>query len=124
MVQLLIYPSFRHYHPSTLKKWHPTYSKRIALIVIPLMVGQLAYGMYNVFYLGSPLVWLKLLLVISVWIVTFAIFVPLHNAVEKTNDGNMESLTLKLVQKNWSRTLLWTIIFLLGMLQAFIPDLS
>ena len=41
MVQLVIYPSFSYYKQEDLFKWHETYTKRIAVIVIPLMLGQL-----------------------------------------------------------------------------------
>ncbi len=41
MVQLIIYPSFIFYEPKDLYKWHSKYTKRIAFIVIPLMLGQL-----------------------------------------------------------------------------------
>ena len=41
MVQLVVYPSFLFFSFNNLFTWHKTYTKAIALIVIPLMLGQL-----------------------------------------------------------------------------------
>ena len=41
IIQLIIYPSFLFYRAKELITWHKMYTKAIALIVIPLMLGQL-----------------------------------------------------------------------------------
>ena len=44
MVQLIVYPSFLFFSDNNLFTWHKTYTKAIALIVMPLMLGQLRYS--------------------------------------------------------------------------------
>jgi hypothetical protein len=41
MVQLMVYPSFLYYEKQNLVKWHNHYVKGLAIIVIPIMFGQL-----------------------------------------------------------------------------------
>lgn len=64
---------------------------------------------------------LKMLMIVLVWALTFSIFVPLHKQVANAEDTVM--ITDKLVKKNWSRTLAWTIIFILGLIDFFKPYL-
>ena len=37
-VQLVIYPSFKFYSNANLLKWHRLYTKRVTVIVLPLML--------------------------------------------------------------------------------------
>ena len=109
MVQLVVYPSFKYYPPKPLQLWHNTYTKRITIVVLPLMFGQLiCVGLstlfhFNVYYL------IKMILVVMVWVLTFAVFVPLHNKIARTD--TTEFIVNQLVNRNWSRTVLWTVIF-------------
>ena len=121
LVQLIIYPSFKHYTLENLKKWHPIYTQRIAIVVIPLMFGQLGFGIYELINAVTLFSIIKITLIAIVWILTFVIFVPLHNAIDKSD--NTKGITVKLVQKNWSRTIVWTIIFLIGLIEFFKPYL-
>lgn len=110
IVQLLIYPSFLHYSPERLQQWHLRYTSRMAIIVIPLMFGQLAITIYqafcfpNVYTLGS----ITVLLVI--WIVTFIQFVPMHKAI--TTTPHSRELLENLIKRNRLRTFLWSLLFL------------
>ena len=47
----------------------------------------------------------NLILVLLIWLSTFLIQVPLHNALSK--EKNKEKLS-KLIFSNWIRTILWT----------------
>ena len=49
IVQLIIYPSFLYYKSKNLMVWHQKYTERIAVIVLPLMLMQLAIAIYLVF---------------------------------------------------------------------------
>lgn len=64
---------------------------------------------------------LKMLMIVLVWALTFSIFVPLHKQITNAEDTAM--IAHKLVKKNWSRTLVWTIIFILGLIDFFKPYL-
>jgi len=110
LVQLVIYPSFRFYNISELKKWHRPYTGRITLVVLPLMVSQLilswgivlAYN-WDIFHT------INAVLVLLTWVSTFIIFVPLHQKIE--NAQHLKIYIRKLITYNWLRTFLWTIIF-------------
>jgi len=117
MVQLVVYPSFKQYNFKDLKHWHRDYTKKISKIVIPIMFGQLLVTIYSVIQNGSVIFLLKLIAIIGIWILTFAVFVPLHKAVESASEEKTQSLCLKLVKKNWSRTIVWTLVFFIGIYQ-------
>lgn len=118
MVQLIIYPSFAYYNPDELKKWHNTYTRKISLLVIPLMFGQLGAGIYELIDSGTVLSVIKITLIVCVWVITFAQFVPLHGSIDQTNPKELPLLVKTLVKKNRPRTLLWTLIFLIGLWQT------
>ena len=109
MVQLLIYPSFKYFSPTALLKWHKRYTFYMALIVIPLMLGQflvyaidlyLEYSIFNVF---------GMIVVITLWLSTFLQFVPLHQNI--SNDSFSENTLKLLVSRNWIRVVLWSGLF-------------
>lgn len=113
MVQLIIYPSFK-YHDKNLVKWHNKYTQRIAIIVIPLMLYQLVFALIlsitnftliNIFYT---------LIVFILWLITFLIFVPLHNKISNNNHSTKD--LQQLISKNWFRTFLWTFLLIYHLL--------
>ena len=110
MVQLVIYPSFSYYKQEDLFKWHETYTKRIAVIVIPLMFGQLITSSIQVYNNLDFYTITSSSLVIGVWLSTFFIFVPLHTNLSKRKE--VESSIKKLKLHNWLRTVLWSLIFI------------
>ncbi len=121
MVQLLIYPSFAFYSQKDLFIWHDKYTKRIAAIVIPLMFGQLVVttaqfvsrqGLYEV---------LSITMVLSLWIVTFTQFVPLHQNISKGVEVAVS--VQKLISRNWIRTTTWTLLFALTAWNHFTTEL-
>jgi hypothetical protein len=111
MVQLIVYPSFSYYKVIDLYKWHETYTKRISVIVIPLMFGQsIAVGI-QVFLKQDFYTVTSSVLVIMVWLSTFLQFVPLHRNISKK--VKVEESVEKLKLKNGLRTALWSCLFLL-----------
>lgn len=64
VVQLIVYPSFAFYNNTQLLKWHKTYTKAIALIVIPLMLGQLGIAIYQVFLAQNSYTLVSIVLVV------------------------------------------------------------
>ncbi|WP_272022958.1 hypothetical protein [Olleya namhaensis] len=114
MVQLIIYPSFKYHTQQSLIKWHAKYTVRIAGIVIPLMFGQLILYLYLVFTQADASIYIRTVLTISAWVATFTIFVPLHNTI---NNGKSTEKTLsQLVSKNWIRTAIWTLLFIINLI--------
>lgn len=109
MVQLIVYPSFAFYNNTQLLTWHKTYTKAIALIVIPLMLGQLGIAIYQVFLAQNSYTLVSIVLVVFLWGITLLKFAPMHQQI---SEGNTQIQLLKtLVQMNWIRTIIWTLLF-------------
>lgn len=117
MVQLLIYPSFEHYPKLQLVTWHTRYTPRIGYIVMPLMLGQLGMYLYQVIRNFDYGVLINLVLVILIWTSTFVQFVPIHSQMATYDDPI--PYTKQLVRLNWTRTVLWSIIFSIDVLQLY-----
>ena len=112
-IQLVVYPSFRYYPLDSLFKWHEIYTAMVSVIVLPLMVSQITLYSWRLWSDYSPVNLLKVSLVVSTWLVTFAIFVPLHNKIALKQE--IPETLSKLVSYNWMRTGLWSVIFILEM---------
>lgn len=110
-VQLIIYPSFNYYNETNLVKWHQLYTKRVTVIVLPLMMLQLILGILHLILEFYWYTVLSLLLIIALWLLTFVVFVPLHMSID--NNTMQKGTCEKLVEKNKFRTFLWSFLFLL-----------
>ena len=113
LVQLVIYPSFLRVEPSELIAWHKAYTFRVSFVILPLMFGQLALSILTVLEDPSILEWVAFVFVLVCWILTFFVSVPLHRKIEQ-NDITSETRQ-KLITTNWPRTILWSVIFGLGL---------
>ena len=111
MVQLLIYPGFAFYPEENLVKWHKKYTVRIALVVIPLMLGQLIITTYQLITYQGIYELLSIAVVLLLWCTTFLQFIPLHNSIGKSLE--IVKSVEKLIRRNWTRTILWTFLFVL-----------
>ncbi len=112
-VQLVIYPSFAHYSEANLLKWHRSYTKRVTYIVLPLMFSQLILGVLHIFQIRNWYTILSLILIFILWVLTFRVFVPLHFSID--NNNPVPNVCQKLIRKNWLRTVLWTLLFLISL---------
>lgn len=82
------------------------------------MLGQLILGILQA--ATSEFTYLlKLVLILSTWLLTFTVFVPLHNKIDQTDKS--KEVTIALVNKNWMRTALWSLIFILSIMDNFRP---
>ena len=113
LVQLVIYPSFLRVEPSKLIAWHKVYTFRVSFVILPLMFGQLVLTILSVLEGPSILEWVAFAFVLVCWILTFFVSVPLHRKIEQ-NDITRETRQ-KLITTNWPRTILWSVIFGLGL---------
>ena len=111
LVQLIIYPSFLHYHLKNLITWHNIYTKKIAIVVIPLMLGQLSVSIFQVYEKQVFDTLSYFIIVLFLWAITLFKFAPMHNIISQ-GSVNDKFLT-KLVRLNWIRTILWFLLFLL-----------
>ena len=121
MIQLIVYPSFLFYTVKELIAWHKMYTKAIALIVIPLMLGQLGIAIYHVFLVQNTYTLTSIVLVVFLWGITLLKFAPLHQQI---SEGNTHlQVQKKLVQMNWMRTIVWTILFVMSAASVILKSL-
>lgn len=112
IIQLIVYPSFLHYANENLVRWHRKYTPLIGYIVGPLMLTQLGIAIYQMSSEVTLYQCISLLLISTIWILTFLQFVPIHSTISR---GKVTQKMLQsLVRKNWLRTILWTLVFILS----------
>lgn len=114
MVQLIVYPGFLEYSPFNLIKWHAKYTPRITGIVAPLMLTQLGISIYMLVREPSGLTISSFILILGIWLITFLLFVPLHQKIDQGN-SNQNDLK-KLVDLSWYRTIPWTLVLVLNLI--------
>ncbi len=115
MTQLIVYPAFVQFEAAALKQWHPRYNRMITVIVAPLMFAQLGLVGLELFQSPTVFTWASLVLVGLAWVLTFLQAVPLHRKI--ANGVNIRTSAERLVRLNWSRTVVWTAIFLVSLIQ-------
>ena len=112
IIQLIVYPSFLYYRNENLVAWHREYTSRFSFIVIPLMFGQLGISIYQVSTYANVYTALGLVIILLIWISTFLQFVPIHSNISKGIAS--EKMLNSLVTKNWLRTSLWSLLFVIN----------
>ena len=104
-VQLVVYPGFAFYRPEDLRKWHQEYTRRITVLVAPLMVAQLLGGLFWSLSRPGLAPVLYLATIALLWALTVLLFIPLHRRI---SEGAADGSTMrKLVRLNGIRALLW-----------------
>lgn len=117
MVQLVVYPSYKYYTPPELAIWHQKYTVNITYIVMPLMLGQLVVSGFQFYETHSFYSVATFIMVLSLWAITFTIFVPLHSKIG-SNSYSPEDL-YRLEKRNWIRTILWNLIGVWSAMELF-----
>lgn len=108
-IQLVHYPAFRYIAESQFVEFEAFHQRQISWVVVPLMLVELATTAALFGWRPAALpVYFAIagaLLVVSVWVCTFAVQVPLHNRLTQGYDrATMDAL----VHGNWIRTVLWS----------------
>ena len=116
LIQILHYPSFHFVDENKFKAFHAFHSKKITLLVAPLMAVELFTVLYSCFKIFSILNISMACAVFGIWLSTAFIQVPLHNQLQYGKDM---ILIQRLVDSNWIRTFLWTFEFVLVLFQVF-----
>ncbi|WP_108976341.1 hypothetical protein [Leptospira ryugenii] len=100
IVQLVHYPSMRFISEERFVDFHHFHTTWISPVVAPMMLLQLGSSFFlaerKFLYIGLSLL---------VFLVTFAISVPLHNQL--SHGYKLETID-RLVETNWYRTVLWS----------------
>ena len=119
LVQLVIYPVFAYLARTDFERWHPLYTRRVTLVVLPVMLSQLA--LYGLLLLtvpsGGELV--NSLLVAGTWLITFFRAVPLHAALDEPSLADHQPASRQLIRVNWWRTGLWSATWLITVIDGF-----
>jgi hypothetical protein len=108
-VQLVVYPQFARVGSADFAAYHRAHTRRISLVVGPLMLGEVAGALCwgldpgGIVSRSESLVGLLLLGVI--WGATALFSVPRHGRLEHGFDAGV---LRALVATNWLRTLAWT----------------
>jgi hypothetical protein len=105
VVQLAVYPLFDGVGAG-FGPYHRRYTAGMGLVVGPLMVLELATAA-ALWALGlrGAVFGASLLLLAGVWVITFAVQVPLHRRLA---GGYDPAAHRRLVRSNWVRTIAWT----------------
>ena len=106
VIQLLHYPSFRFINDKKYIEFQHFHMQRISFIVIPAMLIELASALLLAYFFGSGLTIILLALLLGVWAVTFIFFTNMH---QKLTNGYNQIIVDRLIQINWSRTILWSL---------------
>lgn len=119
LVQLIIYPSFRYCEISVRRNWHNTYTGLITVFVVPLMFGQVAIIGFQIVSDFSYSHLVSAILVAVCWVITFGFSVPQHSRIAGAQSSESSNRAVRmLVLSNWPRTILWTGVFILGILDG------
>ena len=121
-VQIVHYPLFALVHAEKFGEYSLAHQSRTTLIVAPLMLLELASGLWILIVLDAPglrpLGWIGVGLLALVWASTFCVQVPLHKRlVSNAPPGLFKTLVLT----NWVRTAAWSArgIVAIAMLREF-----
>ena len=106
VIQLLHYPTFHFIKQSDYVEFQHFHMQRISFIVVPVMIIELLSGFMLVYYFRSNLFILCLIILLVIWLITFLFFTKLHQSLL---GGYDKIIVDKLVQINWSRTILWSL---------------
>ena len=109
IVQFIIYPSFKSYNESKFKNFHSSYTRKMFLIVGPIMTLELLCCIYLIYIDLTKILSLGLILLI-IWFLTFFMIVPIHNKLNIKFESTKHKRLLRL---NAFRTLAWIFKFLL-----------
>ncbi len=81
------------------------------------MLGQVILTLWSAFLFPDILKWTNILLIAYIWWVTFTQAVPMHNQLATRCDAT--ACKTSLIEVNWSRTICWTFIFGLTIVEIF-----
>ncbi|WCL49485.1 hypothetical protein [Leptospira sp. GIMC2001] len=105
-IQLVHYPSFNDVGKNEFIQFHKNHTTRISILVIPFMICELLISIAWLVLELNQFSIVNASLVLLIWLATFLISVPIHNAL--VQNFNLV-LIQKLNQTNWIRTILWSL---------------
>ena len=108
-VQVIHYPLFFYVGREEYVYYHRAHMQRTTWLVVPVMLIELLSAILLISirppFVSSVLVVTGLILLTSIWAITFLLLLPQHNRLE---EGYNEKTNHRLVNINWLRTILWS----------------
>ena len=109
-IQLVHYPLFDGVAPDRFVAYERRHTKRITIVVAPLMLAEVAASAWLLFDVpaGVPAWWCGAgaAMTLGLWLSTYFLQVPLHGRLGERFDAADHR---RLVRTNWLRTVLWTL---------------
>lgn len=117
LVHWIIYPSLARMDQEQLQEWHPIYTRRITYWVLPLMFSQTAIVGLQLYFNFHWFHLIAALLIAVNFSLTFFKAVPIHERLVRSEDLASDTRELQI----WDsyRTLSWSLIFVLGILEHY-----
>ncbi len=105
-VQLVHYPLFPYAAEGDFRAFAADHQRRTSWVVVPLMLTEAATATLLLSSDSDPvMIWLGGGLLVSIWISTALVQVPLHGRLA---EGFDPQAARRLVATNWFRTVAWT----------------
>ena len=104
-VQLVHYPLFPYAAEGDFRDFAADHQKRTSWVVVPLMLTEAATATWLAFSVGGAMIWIGWGLLVSIWLSTTLLQVPLH---QRLAEGFDPRAARRLVATNWWRTIAWT----------------
>ncbi len=105
-IQLVHYPAFLKIERIDFEVFSRFHSRKISLIVVPLMLIEFVSGILLLIFFPSIVIASNFLGIITIWISTIFLSMPLHR---KIASGKDLAAIEKLIKTNWPRTITWTL---------------
>ena len=126
-VQVVHYPLFSEVGRDGFRRYEIDHQRLTTYVVAPLMLAELATAVMLLWWrpsaISAPWVWLGLILLGSIWLMTYLVQVPQHAALALSYDADVQR---RLVLGNWFRTFAWTargwlVLWMVGQVISIVP---
>ncbi len=113
LVQIIIYPSFKHPDFKNFNSFHLSYSKKMFYIVAPIMLTEFFSSLFLVYKNPSKTYLISLFFLLLIWLLTFLFIVPIHNFLSANHS---KKKVQRMIRLNGLRTFFWLLkYFIIGL---------
>jgi uncharacterized membrane protein len=108
-VQIVHYPLFSKVGRDSFRRYEMDHQRLVAWVVAPAMLTELVTAIILLWShplgVGDISIWLGILLLATIWLITYGVQVPQHAALVLAYDADVQR---RLVRGNWFRTAAWS----------------
>ncbi len=105
-IQAVHYPSFHFVNNESFKEFSHFHQHNMTKVVAPIMIVELVSAFLLIYLNTNSLTIVNFLSVITIWLITAFISVPIHKSLVLKKDYKLID---RLVYTNWLRTYLWSL---------------